>query len=311
MLLLWAFKFIFMPTGIENYEIAKLFPTSLGFRLSSQYLSAFIGFLIFYFFATLLIKVNADLQIVSGAYQSPGLIFAILSGYFINIQQFNNILISSLLVFMAILIIFYSINKFIALETAYNSGLIFALAFLFYPKVIYFLPLLIISFFLLKTIEWREIAVLLLGILTPLVIFYTSFWLFGDFQSIWLKTKISLNQNFLLSRYSSSNNIIFAPFIVLVILTLSSRFVLKLAKKNNSIKLQTALLIYIAYTITLFLSPLMPDEIIALIYPALSIILASIIITSKSKLSYIYLIIIFASVLFSQLFQIYFYLSVF
>ena len=64
MLVFWAFKFVFMPSGVENYEVYGLFQINFGHRLIYQYLNTFIGFVIYFLLALLLVKANSDLQIV-------------------------------------------------------------------------------------------------------------------------------------------------------------------------------------------------------------------------------------------------------
>ncbi|NLB87368.1 MAG: hypothetical protein GX793_09935 [Bacteroidales bacterium] len=311
MLILWAFKFIFMPSGIENYEVSGLFQIKFGHRLIYQYLNTFIGFIIYFSFVALLIKINSDLQIVENTYQGLGIIFAFLSGAFINIQEYNNVLISSLLIFISILIIFYSIKKHFALDNAFNSGLIFSIAIIFFPKAILFFPLLIISMFIVKPTNGREIISLIIGILTPLLLFYSYFWLFGDFDSIILKTKQSFTQNFSLSRYSFHNKIVFIPLIFISVYAILSKYILNVSQKLNTKKFQNIIVIYLIYSLILFLSPLMPDEIIVSLYPAIALLLTEIIINSKSKTLQIILIIAFIGLILSHLFQIYFYFSIF
>lgn len=311
MLVFWAFKFVFMPSGVENYEVYGLFQINFGHRLIHQYLNTFIGFVIYFLLALLLVKANSDLQIVENTYQSPGMVFAFLSGAFINIQKYNNVLISCLLVSISIAIILYSIKKHIALDNAFNAGLIFAIATIFYPKTIVFLPILIASMFIVKPTVAREVISLFLGILTPLILFFSYFWLFGDIDSIILKTKLSFTQDFIYIRFSYYNKFIFVPLIFICIYAIIAKFTLSVSQKLNTRKFQTIILIYSIYSLIVFLIPFMPDETVVFLYPSISLLLTLVLVNSKAKILKIISLIAFAGLIVSHLFQIYFYLSIF
>ena len=311
MLVFWAFKFVFMPSGVENYEVYGLFQINFGHRLIYQYLNTFIGFVIYFLLALLLVKANSDLHIVENTYQSPGMVFAFLSGAFINIQEYNNVLISCLLVSISIAIILYSIKKHIALDNAFNAGLIFAIATIFYPKTIVFLPILIASMFIVKPTVAREVISLFLGILTPLILFFSYFWLFGDIDSIILKTKLSFTQDFIYIRFSYYNKFIFVPLIFICIYAIIAKFTLSVSQKLNTRKFQTIILIYSIYSLIVFLIPFMPDETVVFLYPSISLLLTLVLVNSKAKILKIISLIAFAGLIVSHLFQIYFYLSIF
>ncbi|HOE39516.1 MAG TPA: DUF6427 family protein [Bacteroidales bacterium] len=311
MLVFWAFKFVFMPSGVENYEVYGLFQINFGHRLIYQYLNTFIGFVIYFLLALLLVKANSDLQIVENSYQSPGMVFAFLSGAFINIQEYNNVLISCLLVSISIAIILYSIKKHIALDNAFNAGLVFAIATIFYPKTIVFLPILIASMFIVKPTVAREVISLFLGILTPLILFFSYFWLFGDIDSIILKTKLSFTQDFIYIRFSYYNKFIFVPLIFICIYAIIAKFTLNVSQKLNTRKFQTIVLIYSIYSLVVFLVPFMPDETVVFLYPSISLLLTLVLVNSKARILKIISLIAFAGLIVSHLFQIYFYLSIF
>lgn len=311
MVVFWAFKFIFMPTGIENYETTGLFSINLGQTLSLKYFSAFLSFAAFYLFSLLIIKINSDLLIVENAYQSPGILYVIMSGFFINSQQINPLLFAGMLVFTSISILMYAHNKHVALSNAFNAGFVFAFAILIYPKFLVFIPLVIIVLFIVKPVIWRELIILFMGILAPLILYYSISWLYGDISSVIEKTKSNLLQTFHVIRYTKYNIIIFAPLVFWLIIALLSNFTVKVLKKVSTRKFQTVISLTLVFFLAFFLSPISPDESLSTMYAPASLMLSSLIINSRKKISLIVFWGIVASVVFTQIFQISFYLSVF
>lgn len=311
MIVFWAFKFIFMPTGIENYETTGLFSINLGQTLSLKYLSAFLSFTAYYLFALLIIKINSDLLIVENAYQSPGILYVIMSGFYINSQQISPLLFSGMLVFVSISILMYAHTKHIALSNAFNAGFVFAVAILIYPKFVLFLPLVIIVLYIVKRAVWREIVVLFLGIIAPLILYYSLSWLYGDISSVLEKTRINLLQTFHVVRYTKYNIIIFAPLTFWAITAIISKFNFNALKKVSTRKFQTATSVTVLFFLVFFLCPMSPDESISAIYAPASLMLSSVIINSKKKIRLLVFWGIVVSVIFTQIYQISFYLSVF
>lgn len=307
----WLFKFVFMPTAIENYETIGLFSLNPGQTLFLKYLSAFLAFSAFYLFALLLIKINSDLLIVENAYQSPGFFFVMLSGFFINSQQLNPLIFAGMLIFVSIAIQMYGHNKYIALSNAFNSGFVFAIAVLIYPKTIVFTPLLIISLFIVKPVNWRELIVLLMGFISPLILYYTIAWLYGDFGAVFTKTINSIAQIFPNVRYTRHNILVQAPIILWALILVISGFTTKIPRKVSTRKFQTVINLFLLYSLLFFITPFSPNESIVVMYAPAAIFLAGTITNAGSKIRIITFWGLIASILFSQIIQISFYMSVF
>jgi hypothetical protein len=307
----WLFKFVFMPTSIEAYETIGLLSLNLGQTLFLKYLSAFLAFVTFYLFALLLIKINSDLLFVENAYQSPGFFFVMLSGFFINSQQINPLIFAGMLIFISVAIQMNGHNKYIALSNAFNSGFVFAIAVLIYPKTIVFAPLIIISLFIVKPVNWRELMVILMGFLSPLILYYTIAWLYGDFGSVFTKTINSVSQIFPNVRYTRHNILVQAPIILWAIILSFSGFLTKLPRKVTTRKFQTIINIFLLYSLLFFITPFSPNESIVLMYAPAAIFLAGIITYAGSKIRIITFWGLIASIFFSQIIQISFYMSVF
>jgi hypothetical protein len=311
MILFWLFKFVFMPTSIENYETVALFSINPGQTLFLKYFSAFAAFTAFYLFSLLLVKFNSDLLIVENAYQSPGFFFVLLSGYFINSQQLNPLIFSGMLIFISIAILMYAQNQYIALSNAFNSGFIFSLAVLIYPKTIVFIPILIISSFMVKPVNWRELTVMIMGLLTPLILFFTISWLYGDFGAVYSKTINSITQIFPKIRYTKHNILVQTPLIFWTLILIFSVLTTSIPRKVSTRKFQTILNIFLLFTLLFFVTPFSPNEAVVVMYAPIAIFLSNIITNAGNRIRQITFWGLVASIIFSQIIQISFYMSVF
>ncbi len=311
MLTLWAFKFIFMPTAIENFESYNLFFKSLPETIFYKYFSTIIGFVILFFFALIINKTNSELLIVKSAYQSPGVFLILLSGTYINAQRITPILMSAILLFSSILILMYSYQKFKAFDNGFNSGILFSLGVLIYPKLIFFFPFLVFTLFYIKPIQWRELIVFFMGILTPLLLYFSIAWLYGDINSVMVKIKMIFSQIYGSWKYSLFYSIVLFPPIIWGILAIIAKYFYNPSNKISTRKFQNLLVIFIAYFVALYLSPIIENEAIVFLYTPLCLLFSNIIISAEQKVGSFFLYGIIITLCLSQFFQISFYLSVF
>ncbi|MDD3740548.1 MAG: DUF6427 family protein, partial [Bacteroidales bacterium] len=311
MLVLWAFKFIFMPTAIENFESYNLFFNSFPETIFYKYFSTILGFLAVFFFALILNKTNSDLLIVKSAYQSPGVFFILLSGTYINSQRMTPILLSAILLFLSILILMYSYQKFKAFDNGFNSGLVFSLGVLIFPKLIFFFPFLIFTLFYIKPIQWRELVVFFMGILTPLIMYISIVWLYGNINPLFSKLDVIFSQIFSSGKYSLFYSLVLLPPIIWGILSIIAKYYFKTSNKISTRKFQNLIVIFIPYFVILFFSPIIENEAIVFLYAPLSLLFSNIIISAEQKVGSFFLFGIIVTLCLSQFFQISFYLSVF
>ncbi len=311
MLILWAFKFYYMPTATENYEIQNIIFTELPNTVFGKYLSAVIAFIVFYCIGLLVIKVNSDLLIVESAYQSPGIFYILFTGFFINSQRITPVMISGILIFISVILIMYSHQKYKAYSNNFNSGFVFALAILLSPKFVVFLPLLLIALFITKSVQWKEVVVFIMGILTPLILFFSFTWLYGDLISVNKKIASSFTQTFQSVRYSTYYFLVLLPAVIWSIVALISKYTVNVSKKVSTRKFQTLTAICILFFVAYFVSPVSDNETISILYAPASILISNILINSKRISTLIIFYGIIISICFSQFFQISFYLTVF
>lgn len=311
MIILWGFKLIYVPTAIEEYEYPSLLFSSFPKTIFFQYLSAILSFALFYAIGLLIIKINSDLIIVESAHQSPGIIYAIFTGFFINSQRITPATIAGLLLFLSIVIILYSYKKFNAPENCYNAGLIYGVALLLNPKFVAFFPLIVVVLFMTKAVNWREIVILLMGIITPLLLFFSFIWLYGNVTVQIEKISLFFTQSFNATRYNSFNVLVLLVPIFWSITAILSKYSINVLNKVSTRKLQNICVLSSFVFMLFFSSPFSDNESITLLYPFSSILISNVFVNAKRRTSIFFLFGILTSIILSQIFQISFYLSVF
>jgi len=311
MLILWAFRLIYMPTAIENFETYNLIFKDLPETIFSQYFVSIIGFVAIFLFALLINKSNSELLIVKSAYQSPGMFYVILSGLYINAQRLTPLLLSSILLFISILILMHSYQKYKAFDNCYNAGLVFGIGILVFPKLILFFPLLVFALFYIKPVQIRELLLLLMGIFTPLILFISFVWLYGDLKSEMTKLSIIFSQTFQKGKFSFFYIIVLLNPVLWAILTIIAKYLYSPSNKVSTRKFQTIIVIMVLYFLFLYISPLFENEAIVFLYAPLCFLFSNIIISAKTKISVFFFYGLLISLFVSQFFQISFYFSMY
>lgn len=302
MIILWAFKFFYMPTPIESYETPSYFFPTVIESTKWKYLSAIAAFIIYYIFSLLIIKTNADLVIVESAYQSPGIFFILLTGIYINIQRVIPETLAGMLIFIAIIRIFYSYKKFNALGNCFDAGLLFGIAVLLVSKYILFFLILIIALVTIRPFKFREIISMIFGSLCVFIIVISFIFLYGDFDKFIFITTSSFTKTF--TRVNNINNLyIFLPVIVISTIAIASKFVLNISQNIFTRKAQNVLISFLLFSLIYFTSPLSNNESVGIIYAPLSLLLSNLFIKTNKPANYSLLMGIIACIIFLQIFQ--------
>lgn len=90
------------------------------------------------------------------------------------------ILLANIFVLLSIYFLMNSYRQEIALSEFYKAGLFMGLSAFFYIYYIYLFPLCIIAILILRAFYWREWAVMLLGLLTPIYLFLNLSYLINN-----------------------------------------------------------------------------------------------------------------------------------
>jgi hypothetical protein len=148
------------------------------------------------FMAFLLINFNTTDFFINERTFLPALIYILFSGLFPQYRVLNPVLPASLFLMLAILRVMDGYRK---PGTAYNffdAGFLISTGSLFYGNLIWFGLLVIIGIVLLRTVNLMEIAISILGLITPYLLIFSLYYVIGkDMREL-----LSLMQNNLFGR---------------------------------------------------------------------------------------------------------------
>ncbi len=311
MLILWGFKFYYMPTPIETYEVSNWIIPNVPETIFFKYMSAVLSFILFYVFAIFIIRINSDLAIVENGYQSPGILFVILTGVFINSQRFMAETAASFALFLAITRIFYSYNKKRAYTNMLDAGIFSAIAALLFHKLIFFIPISLIIVVIIRPVKWRDFLIYFSGLITTIVVGITIVWLVGEPDLFFSSVKSAIGTKYTSVKYSTLNGIIFIPILVITTITILGRYTIKVPRKVSTRKFQSSLLVILVVLSAFFISPHSTNESVVMLFPFLSLLFSNIIINAKKVFIYTTFWGLIISILFSQSAQIMNYLSLY
>jgi len=311
MLILWGFKFYYMPTPIETYEVSNWLIPKLPETIFLKYLSAAVSFVFLYFFAVIINRFNSRLVIVENGYQAPGILFVLLSGVFINAQRILPETLASFSLFFAMMRVFYSYKNTKAYSNMLDAGIFTSLSILLFHKLVFFIPLILIVIFIIRPIKLREIIIFFTGLILSFAVGVAIIWFWGNPTLFLSSLESAIGTKYSYVKYTSLSFIIFGPVVFLAIVSLLGRFIINVPRKISTRKFQTSLILILATLTAFFASPHATNESIVLLFPFLSLMLSNIIINAKKI--YVYLVFwgLAISILISQSVQILHYLTLY
>ena len=104
--------------------------------------------------------------------------YLIFNSFFVDFRQFSWTLVVQTCTIL-LLAIFFSIRpQNDARKAAYNAGFIFGLALLFCSHLLLFIPVFLIMLIVLRSFQFRELLLLIIGILTPVSLIYCIEYLY-------------------------------------------------------------------------------------------------------------------------------------
>jgi len=216
----------------------------------------------------------------------PGLIYILLTGFFPSLQLLNPVLPASIFLMIAIRRI---MDGYRIPGTAYNffdASLLIGAGSLFYANLIWFQLLVVIGIILLRTGNFKELVISLLGFLTPALLTTGLYYAFG--KSITTLPGILYENLFSpVVQYNFSAFIIAGLVVLGLIILISTVHLLSLlsSKKIKSRKTFSVLVWALVLTIVVYFAlPSASVEIIWFASIPISYILAHFLIFSKKKL---------------------------
>ncbi|MDD2386511.1 MAG: DUF6427 family protein [Bacteroidales bacterium] len=311
MLTVWAFKFYYMPTEIETYELSNYFLPQFPETVFMKYLSAVLSFMLYYGFALIIIKINSNSIIIENAYQAPGIVFVLLTGFFINAQRVLPETIASIILFFAIIRIFGTYQKLSTNKYVFDAAILVAISSLLVHKLIFAIPLILIVLIIIKPIKVKEFIVFFTGILITYIVVITIIWLLGDLDSVYQTVLSAMKFKYTDFKYVALNYIVFLPIIILSLIAIISKFTIDTPKKISTRRFQTSIVLILVVLSLFFLGPYSTNESVILLFPWLSLLISNVLINAKK----IFVSIIFGGLILSlvavQIVQIAYYLSLY
>ena len=285
----WMSVFIQPASGVQNspygYQMPlyELMMTVLG---SGRFLATTLSFLITALIIFLIVNFNTTNFFINERTFLPALLFILIVGIFPEYQNLNPVLPASLLFILALKRIIASYHKQGVAYNFFDAGILISTGSLFYANLIWFGVIIIIGIVLLRSVNIFELAVTLLGLLTPFLITFGLYYVLGyDLQTL-----MSLIYNNLFSDTASYSfprltivTLVFEAIIVLV----SAGFIVMLqnTKKIKSRKTFSLLIWVFVISLAVYLSvPSVSVEMIWLTAIPVSYFFSHYFVFSKKKL---------------------------
>ena len=146
---------------------------------NSPLVGVLFSFLIVSFMAFLLVNFNTTVVFISERTFLPALIYVLLGGFFPQFRLLNPVLPASLFLMLAIIRIIGSYHKPGIAYNYFDAGMLISTGSLFYANLIWFGLLLIIGIVLFRPGNILEIAVSVIGLLTPYLLALGLYYVTG------------------------------------------------------------------------------------------------------------------------------------
>jgi hypothetical protein len=166
-------RFIYESDPMPLYGLLK------GLLNNSHTLGVILSFLLVSLMSFLMVNFNTTVFFIHERTFLPALFYVLLGGLFPDHQILNPVLPAAVFLIMAI---FRIMDGYHISGTAYNyfdAGILISTGSLFYANLIWFGVLVIIGIALLRTGNLKEIAISLLGLLTPYLITFGVYYVIG------------------------------------------------------------------------------------------------------------------------------------
>lgn len=302
----WISVFIHPAAGLQyshsGYQM-PLYELMMDLLGNGRFLANTVSFSITALMLFLIVNFNTTVFFINERTFLPALLFILVVGIFPEYQNLNPALPASLLFVLALKRLMASYHKQGIAYNFFDAGILISTGSLFYANLIWFGVVIIIGIVLLRTVNVFELAVTLLGLVTPYLVTFGLYYVLGYDP----ETLTSLIYNNLFSNTESYSfprltiiTLVFAAIIVLI----SAGFIIILqnTKKIKSRKTFSLLIWVFVISLILYLSlPSVSAEMIWLTAIPVSYFLSHYFIFSRKKLvSEIFLIILLILVLLIQ-----------
>jgi len=272
--------------------------TGPGHILSSSLSFAITALLLF-----LLVNFNTTVFFINVRTFLPALIFIVIVAIFPEYQMMNPAIPASLIFMVALKRIMAGYHTKGIAYNFFDAGILISTGSLIYVNLIWFGVIIIIGIVILRTVNISEIALALLGLITPYLITYGLYYVLGhapdDFLSLVYNSLTIEHEGYIFQRLTIVT-LIFAA--ILVIMSIGYLIMVLNSKKIKSRKTFTLLIwVFIISVAVYFLVPSVSVEMIWISGIPVSYFLAHYFILTRKKLvSELFFTILFVLVLLIQ-----------
>jgi len=254
--------------------------------------------------AIYLVNFNTRLFFINERTFLPASVYVLLSGFIVSNQVLNPVLPAALLLLVSIDRLIVSYRKPGIAYNLFDASMLIGIASLIYTNIIWYYFLIIIGISLFRAFNVRELLISLAGLLTPVVIMYTYYYLAG-------RDIVALNKLLVDSLFSEAAGfswslevmIVLAVNLLIVLLAILHLWSIFNTKKVRSRKI-FSLLNWMALT-TILVFFLVPSASVGLLYvlliPLSFILTHYLVMMRNKKIANFVFAIIFLSVLFLQI----------
>lgn len=221
-LAVWISTFSHPSTGTQYSSSDNQMPL-YGFLMvilgSGQFLANLLSLSIVTFLIFLIVNFNTTLFFINERTFLPALFFVLIIGIFPEFQKLNPAIPASLLLLLALKRIMAGYHKQGIAYNFFDAGILISTGSLFYANLLWFGIIIIIGVILLRTVNVFELALSLIGLVTPYLIIFGLYYAFGynldDLLSIIYSNLFNVSDGYLFQRLTVVT-LVFEMIIVLM-----------------------------------------------------------------------------------------------
>jgi hypothetical protein len=230
-----------------------------------QFFGIILSFLMVSVLSVLLVNFNTSVFFINERTFLPALFYVLLGGLFPEYQLLNPLLPAAIFLIVAIIRI---MEGYHITGTAYNyfdAGILISTGSLFYASLIWFGLLLIIGIILLRTGNLKELAISIMGLLTPYLIIFGIYYVVGkDVGSLVRLFSDNLFTRSMAYQFTRLTTVTLIFYCVLIIVSMVQLFKHINTKKIKSRK--TFSLLIWTFLISVFVYILLPSVSVEMIW---------------------------------------------
>lgn len=309
MLLLQGCRCILIPNTMLSFQLNSPLPNLLPCNFYAHCVTTGLFLVVLFFMAVYLIKINTYLMIVESAHQVPGLFFVFLTGIITENRDVIPSTMAGLLLFMSLLCLFRNYKAVDTRKHCLNAGLLFSLAVIIKVKIVIFFPLLIAVLFIIRSVQWREIAIVTSGCLLPLFLVFTGFYLYGDYRFFIDSVNAAFTTTYSSDRYFSVHFFSILPLLAVAVFAIIVNYSKKMSRKESSRRFMSVIVVTTIVCMIFVISPFANNDAATMLYAPVSLLLTDTFVNSKSRFGLGVLLFMCVAVVLSQGLQISYYLS--